>query len=629
MNARGKGAVDPTARLLSLALAGGLPLACFIATASPTGYWHDGGEFIAQAASIGISHPPGHPLAGLVHALLAFVPLGPLPLRIALASSVMASIAACFLYLAIERTVRAQGIASNRIAMPLSLGATWLVVGSVGFWFQAVRPEVYALQAALSCLVIERIVALEVSWPTYDIRPAYVACFALGLSLANHHFLGLLLLPAIAPTFARVQRSKGLRPIGRCVAFGAAGLSTYLYLPMRAAAGASLNLGDPTNWQRFYWVVSAQAFQGTHSTGLQPLPARFADVLVQLVDNLHPVPRFMALAGAYALLRPRGMRRIGTIWVLVLVCFVGARAWLGFVRSNPDALGYLMPAFGAVGALAAAFVAAVLVSFGRAGEVVPGRTAVVVSVVLAAFGLAQIQHSVEGASLARFSAVDDFEQIGRRTLPARAVVIAYNPQTIFRMWGAEAAEEMRPDVTVVAMPFLNYPGFVNALADTEPALEDVLRGRVMSGALQEGDLQSLAARRPVMVELDPRLGPNLYRTLIPHGLFHEVLPDRTYEDDREQGALRAAAAYELLDRLVDDGRDELETSHQLLWFLYHQALYYAANGHWARAQKALGAARSINPLATELIGLEAAVAVAAEDEDTSELDVTPFLLMPP
>lgn len=629
MNARGIGAVSPTARLLSLALAGGLPLACFVATASPSGYWHDGGEFIAQAASIGVSHPPGHPLAGLLHAFLAFLPLGPLALRIALASSLMASVAAVFLYLAIERTVRAQGIASNAVAMPLSLGATWLVVGSVGFWLQAVRPEVYALQAALSCLVLERVIALEASWPTYDLRPAYVACFALGLSLTNHHFLGLLLLPAIAPTFARVQRAKGFSAIVRCIAFGALGLCAYVYLPVRAAAEAALNLGDPSNWERFYWVVSAQAFQGTHATALQPMPARFADVLVQLVENLHPVPLMMALAGAYALLRQPGVRRIGTIWVLVLVVFVSARAWLGFVRSNPDALGYLMPAFGAVGALAAAFVAAILVSFGNAGEAVPRRTAVIVSIGLAAFGLAQIHHSAPDASLARFTAVDAFEEVGRRTLPARAVVVAHNPQTIFRMWGAEAAEDMRPDVTLIAMPFLTYPGFVNALAEADPALEDVLRGQVLAGALQEGDLQSLAARRPVMVELDPRLGPDLYRTLVPYGLFHEALPDRTYEDDREQGARRAARSYDLLDRLVDDDRDELETSRQLLWFLYHQALYYAANGHWARAQKALGGARSINPRATELLGLETAIALAAQDEDSRGIDVTPFLPIPP
>jgi len=620
------GSSDPSARLLAIALAAGLPLACFVATASPYGYWHDAGEFVAQAATLGIAHPPGHPLAGIIHGAFALLPIGSIALRVALASALLTSIAAAFLYLAIERTIRAQGIAAARIYIPVALGATWLVVGSVGWWLQAVRPEVYALQAALSCIVLERVIALEAAWPTLDIRPIHVAAFALGLSLANHHFLGFLLLPALAPTVARVYRARGFRPVLTAIAFGALGLSAYVYLPVRADAGAALNLGDPDDLGRLYWVVSAQAFQGSALITPQPLGERFADVLVQLIENLHAIPVLMALAGAYTLLRNRGSRRLGFVWLAVLLFFCLARGWLGFIRSNPDALGYLMAAFGAVGALAAAFVAQVLVSFGRADRDPPARTSVVLALVVAALGLAQIHRSVDRASLATFAATDAFEEIGRRTLPPRAVVFAFNPQTIFRMWGGEAAEQMRPDVTVVAMPFLTYPNFVNALAEGESELEDVLRGRVLSGSLRLGDLQSLSARRPVLVELDPRISPELYGTLVPHGLFHQALPDRAYDDDRQQGSRRSERAWDHLLPLLGRDAEELETSRQLVWHLYHRALYYAAAGEWDRAQKALGGAETINPLPAELARLRDAVDAAAADPDATGIDVSPYLL---
>jgi hypothetical protein len=228
------------------------------------------------------------------------------------------------------------------------------------------------------------------------------------------------------------------------------------------------------------------------------------------------------------------------------------------------------------------------------------------------------------ASLATFGATDAFEEIGLRTLPPRAVVFAFNPQTIFRMWGTEASEQSRPDVTIVGMPFLSYPGFVNALAERTPDLEDILRGRVLSGSLQEGDLQSLAMQRPVLVELDPRVDPLLYRTLVPHGLFHQALSDRAYDDDRLAGANRADAAWDHLIELLGADVLETETRRQLVWNHFHRALYYAAEGEWDRAQKAIGAAHTLNPLATELLALKAAVDRAAADSEESGLDVRRF-----
>jgi hypothetical protein len=120
---------------------------------------------------------------------------------------------------------------------------------------------------------------------------------------------------------------------------GVLGLATYAYLPLRAAAKPLLNLGAPTDAARLFWVVSAKAFQKNTGGGVpQPLGERFADVIVSLADSLHIGVLLLALVGMYALLRTPGARRIGGVWALVLLFFVSARAYLGFVRGNPDAL---------------------------------------------------------------------------------------------------------------------------------------------------------------------------------------------------------------------------------------------------------------------------------------------------
>src|SRR5688500_7067363 len=202
---------DPGVRRVALGFAAGVPLACYVATASAHGYWLDSGEFVAASVDLGIAHPPGQPLTALLGAIAALVPIGPLSLRVALAGALCAALAAAALFSAIDTTVRVLGLRHDRLAIPLARGATWLVAGAYGWWFQGVRPEVYAPQAALACIAIERIVAIEAAWPTQDVRPLYVATFAIGLALANHHFLAFLLLPTLAPTLARVRRARGTR----------------------------------------------------------------------------------------------------------------------------------------------------------------------------------------------------------------------------------------------------------------------------------------------------------------------------------------------------------------------------------------------------------------------------------
>src|SRR5690606_37864669 len=87
-----------------------------------------------------------------------------------------------------------------------------------------------------------------------------------------------------------------------------------------------------------------------------------------VVERLHSVLDFtglgLALVGAYALWRHAHLRRFGVLLAGCLGIFAVARAWLGFVRSNPDASGYLMPAFMAGALLAAVGAATILVTLG-------------------------------------------------------------------------------------------------------------------------------------------------------------------------------------------------------------------------------------------------------------------------
>ncbi len=602
-----------------VALSVGAPLAGYLATASGYGYWLDGGEFVAQASDFGISHPPGHPLNGVVLGLFTWLlPIGSIAFRTAIASALLAAFAIGCVHFAAERTFRGLGTRPLDSSI-LAIGVCWLSAGSFGWWLQAVRPEVYALQAALTCFALERIVAYEAEG---DSRKLYVATFAFALALANHHFLALLILPACAATLGRAVSERGWRPLSIGLGAGLLGLATYIYLPLRAGR-AYLSLGDPNDLGRMWWVVSAEAFQKNQGEGVpQPLGERFADVAIQLGESLSVAVLFIALAGFYALIRQRSSRRLGILWLLIATVFIAARAWLGFVRSNPDALGYLMPAIAALSIAAVGFGGMVIVVLGERT-----RLTLAVATVIAGACAFQITDNGADASFSALRSPDTFDEELRRHLPTGSIVIAYAPQTAFRYWGGEAEEHLRPDISFVPVPFLTYPGMADALVERDEMLRPLLNRYMLDGEIDVGDLQTLASRRPVYVELDLRVSRDIQNTLVPGGLYHRVVPDGATRVDRTEGRDVERKSWARIERMLEKPLDP-ETVRQLVWRLYQRALYYADTGNREEARMVLTRALALQPQEQTLNGLMEALAVPNDDgEATGPIDTTPFRMM--
>jgi hypothetical protein len=293
-------------------------------------------------------------------------------------------------------------------------------------------------------------------------------------------------------------------------------------------------------------------------------------------------------------------------------------------RGNPDASGYLLPAFAAGATLAATFVGIVFRTVAAARHRQPGWGAAFVALVLAAgSAFVGFTNRAEG-SLASFAATDAFDDTLRRDLPPNAVVIATAPQTIFRWYGGEASELSRPDLTLVPVPFLPYPGMIDAIVERAPELRPVLRGYLLEGAFRPSDLESLATERPVLIEIDPHTtAQDLLETIVPHGHYHQVIPDPAYRDDRVAGAEQQAAVWNALERVLGAERHEPETMRHLLFRHYMNALYFAATGLREEALASTRRALTFGAEARELRALEAAL--AGDPEARTPLDIQPYL----
>jgi hypothetical protein len=128
----------------------------------------------------------------------------------------------------------------------------------------------------------------------------------------------------------------------------------------------------------------------------------------------------------------------------------------------------------------------------------------------------------DARGLADYRAPDALDDLGRRALPPRAVLLMRDAGSWFRHLGSEAEEQLRADITVVPLDFLGYPKQVERLRDTWPELGPLLAALETQRHLPVKELRALAARRPVYVELDDEVGPLLARAVESDGLFERV-----------------------------------------------------------------------------------------------------------
>jgi hypothetical protein len=600
-------------KTLALWLSGAIPWIAYVFTCSDHAYWLDSGEFVAAAVRLDIAHPPGHPLTEIYGKAWSLLPLGSLSLRLALGQAAATSLACVFLCRASAALLASQGVA-EALRWPCALFASWLSAFTYGLWFQAVRPEVYALQTLCTSIVIERVLRYQAEPSAPPARYAGPACFALGLGLANHHFTAVLLLPGMLVPLAQLLRRRRLRVLAGALGLGALALATYVYLPLRAARPLAANLGQPDSWSRFWWVVSARVYaRGAGGVDTGTFGERLADVLLVLLESFRYLPLAAACIGGYVLLRFAATRSQGLFLLALLVPNLVARAWLGPVRSNPDVLGYFGSTLLVIGLLGASALAAV---YGLLAE--RARLLLWAAPCLPALALLNLPFAYSRSQLADFTATDSFDDMRFRSLPARSVVIESMPQTVFRHWELDAVERVRPDLAQVPVPFLTHPGMRDALIGRSPSLAGIVDGYLERDSLRCGDLRASAEQRPTWLELDVRAPPACYPLLAPAHLMHGVGPQLSAAETSRQLQLTYTRLYAELGA----GREETETGRQLLAVHYLNAAHFAALGARGLAREELARALRIAPSDGNVLALARAL-----EQGEGPLAIEPFLAL--
>lgn len=288
-----------------------LATALYVTTLLPdVGFW-DTAEWQAIGPVLGIAHPTGYPTYTLVawagSVLLA--PFGNEAYRADLLSALCMGGAAALLGVRLVMATRRWPVG---LAAGLALALTPLA------WTWGVRADPHTLHALLAALLLVLLGAWQSRHGT-DPRAGrwlVAAAAVYGLALGNHA-LTLLLAPGIA-VFVLSVAPRILWLEWRLVLRAALVLLltvtlVYLYLPLRSTMDPPLDYADPQTWDRFWYVVLGQQFQGA----MAPLPAP-ADLVSAIWDELvlalGPVAG-LALAGLLlGLLRHPRLTLLGLLW---------------------------------------------------------------------------------------------------------------------------------------------------------------------------------------------------------------------------------------------------------------------------------------------------------------------------
>ncbi len=598
-----------------------LPMVLYTLTAAPGPYWLDSSELVAASFIGGVPHPPGHPLYTAMTQPLGLVPLGSIALRMNLASGLFGALA-CGVLAWTLRTISVHhgmrpGMASIGAAITAMLTAT-----SYAVWFQAVRAEVYTLHLLTAAGVVALATRMELDASEgrdADPRLLYTLAFVLGLGLANHHYLVVFLgVPILGLLLARGVWRRALFSLHglKGVGLGVVGLATYVLLPLRAATAPMVNWGDPDTPGRFWWVLTAQAFQKSLDRAQEvDVPRLLFDLFGVLARQMTPLALVLALAGWGWLMASPKRRGLGWLLGAVVVFNLLTKSLMNFDPFNPDLHGYFALAIWTIGLLVGVCWLALDRLCAQIAEQTPEQAAIALKlpggalVCLTLILGANAFYTLPDARLDGFRAVELTNAAALDSLPKGSVVLTSNFKTIFNVWYAQSVEQRRLDVTFIHRNFLPTRGYADEILARYPEMKPLVKQIGPEEAeLDTGAMLAMSAQRPVYFEYDVNISPVLARHLVPDGVFLRVTPEEQPEGPLPEVLVkRQRLLWEALERRLDVHAGaypvDAETKRYMVWTHYLLCRAMLDAGHPVMAMVHLDRAMAINPTSPQLLEL--------------------------
>ncbi|HQR18063.1 MAG TPA: DUF2723 domain-containing protein [Gemmatimonadales bacterium] len=560
----------------------------YVFTLAPSVTFWDAGELIASMHNLGIPHPPGTPLFVLLgHTWAALLPVGEYAWRTNLMSATFSALAAAGFFLVAEDALRRGTLemapAPRRlVTIGGGMAAGLMAAFTYTHWQNSNETEVYSIATftiALICWLCLR--WREARGTEGAVRLILLIVYLAGISMGNHllallvgpavvMFLGATIMgsPAVSPEERRrewatvavvaglwallIGTGLGSTPLiilgGLCFtaaaviaamagmlpfallgfAVAAIGVTTYLFLYIRAGQAPTPNEADPSNWERLLAVIRRQQYpvrtplddptvpHGPTNPGrslpiiwlqlqnyMQYFSWQWARGLsgrgVGVFDGQLAAAVLAIVLGLRGLFVHRRADRAGW-WLLFTLFVVTGLGLVTYMNFKPGAsLGYgLFPQSGdhEVRERDYFFVVSFLVwgawaGIGLASIVRDGLrrfpTGALRTAVPLVFLVALLPATANFSAASRRHGPDarlagDFAYDLLNSVPPYGVLFTYGDNDTFPLWWAQEVEGIRRDVTVVCLALANTDWYARQLRDNPvPAFDEAAAPPIWQG----------------------------------------------------------------------------------------------------------------------------------------------------
>ncbi|WP_456325439.1 protein O-mannosyl-transferase family [Desulfonauticus submarinus] len=211
----------------------------------------DGGELIGATFGLGVAHPSGYPLYLLLGKLFTFLPLGNIPLKVVLVSSLSSAIILTLIFSYLK----------NHYSFYTGLFATLLLLSSYSFVGQSLIAKFYPLNTLLILIIFY--LGLK-NLEEYEVKDQLIISFLLGIALSLHHTTFLMFIPLIIPFISNFKNA--IKNMFFSILFFLLGSSSTLYILIRSQKPTLINLSPSLNFSGLIYTLLRKAYNKGAST---------------------------------------------------------------------------------------------------------------------------------------------------------------------------------------------------------------------------------------------------------------------------------------------------------------------------------------------------------------------------
>ncbi len=517
-----------------------LCLFVYVLTLCPTVPWDDAGELIAASYTLGIPHPPGHPLYVLIGKLFTLIPAGSVAWRVNLMSAFFGALSCLVLYkIILER------LEDKPWKTAAALGGAFFFAFAPTVWDQATVAETSTLHSFFMLVLIFfafRLASGGIVWKS-EKHSLYLFSFIYGLSLTNH-VAGVFFFPAFAYILILKFRGRIFAPrlLGGMLAFSFLGLLVYAYLPIRSMANPPIDWGNPENLSNFIWVITARQYAPNFASELSLISVG-ANLVFRARDLLHQftvVGCALGLVGGWALYRAERRIVVFSLLVIGVLFYVGLNS--AFISA------YFIPAIALMAIWIGVGLHRMFGWIARFSERIDGASlgamikSSLCTLLAASFILPLGIHFKEMDRSDDRYALRYGEQL-LSELPADSALFTVDGYALFILWYLVYCEGRRPDLMVIEPTWLSgNQALSSQVLDQYPDLalpSPEMLASYVSRATGPASHQNLTIQavldanspiRQVYWGLVPGDLPFM-RNLVPHGIVYRYYPHPVAMDD--------------------------------------------------------------------------------------------------